>query len=251
MRFKILMSNLGYAKGISGSLEHHMKFAYRHFYCTQAVQERVMYQVNGIIERENPDICCFVEIDKGSFSSAHFNQIKALVNERYPYFDIETKYGQKSWLRSFVLTQSKSNAFLAKRPFRHEKIYFNHGAKRLIYKVMIGEDVTLFFAHFSLSKKTRALQLQQIRELVQQTPGEIILLGDFNILTGFQELEPMLKESRMKVISEDHKPTFRFHKQEKVLDLCICTQEIAQKVKLDIIPQPYSDHAALVVEMSV
>jgi endonuclease/exonuclease/phosphatase family metal-dependent hydrolase len=245
----IMMGNLGYLRGIDGSLIQHTRYAYRHFYCPPNIQETCLKQVRHIIELEDPDICCFVEIDKGSADLRNFNQLEALVSEKYSFFDIENKYGLNSRLRTFPLTRGKSNGFLSKKKYDYEKIYFTHGTKRLIYKITVAPNVTLFFAHFSLKKLVRVQQLEQVRQLIKDTPGDVIFLGDFNIHTGFGELAPLLHENNLVIMNKEDEPTFRFHKTMLPLDLCICSQEISGRLSLKIIPQPFSDHEALVLTL--
>lgn len=246
----IFMGNLGYLRGINGYLSHHFRYAHRHFYCSRMVQEACLKQVIHIIEQEQPDICCFVEIDKGSANAKSFNQLEALVTDQYPFFDIENKYGPLSRLRKLPLTSGKSNGFMSKKKLAYEKIFFTHGTKRLIYKVAIRQDITLFFAHYSLKKATRIRQLLQTRDIVKETPGEVILLGDFNIHSGFSELDPLLQNSDLVLMNKEDAPTFRFHKSSLPLDLCICSKELAKRAELKIVPQPYSDHEALVLTIN-
>lgn len=250
MKTTIFMGNLGYLRGINGSLAHHVRYSYRHFYCSRAVQEAALQQLAETIRHQNPNICCFVEIDQGAGHARAFNQLERLASEQYAFFDIENKYGPSSRLRSLALTRGKSNGFLARQKIHYEKIYFTHGTKKLIYKLAITHGITLFFAHFSLKKATRMQQLAQIRNLMQETHGEVILLGDFNILGGFDELLPLLHNSNYVLLNERDTPTFRFHTLRLPLDLCICTKTIAQQAHLTIIPQSYSDHDALVVTIS-
>jgi endonuclease/exonuclease/phosphatase family metal-dependent hydrolase len=245
---KILMSNLGYLRGISGTLSHHFMYAHRHVYCSAETQKKYLKQLSTLIELESPDICCFVEIDKGSGNSGSVNQLEALVNDVYPFFDIENKYAKTSRLRRFTFTKGKSNGFLAKKEMPFEKIYFSHGKKRLIYRIEIAKNVTLFFTHFSLKQSIRAQQLLHIKRIVNETKGESIILGDFNILTGFNELAPLLHNNEF-VLLNNNEPTFTFHRSKKVLDLCICSSSLAPKTNLKIIPQSFSDHAALLVEI--
>jgi endonuclease/exonuclease/phosphatase family metal-dependent hydrolase len=247
--FKILFSNLGYARGISGRLAEHIRHAHRHFYCSPAVQQRSLALLNTLIVEERPDLCCLVEVDKGSLPSANFNQLAALVNETYPFFDVENKYGERSFLRSFVLTSGKSNAFVAKVRHDFEKLFFTCGVKRLIYKVRVEGGVTVFFAHFSLKREIRARQILEARTLLHATGGNAMFLGDFNILTGLEEIAPMLDEGKFVLLNRADEPTFFFHRQQKVLDLCICSKDFANSVALKVVPQAYSDHAALVVEI--
>lgn len=245
----ILMSNLGYLRGINGCLAHHFRYAYRHVYCSRNVQEACIRQVMGIIAEANPDICCFVEIDKGSAKLGKFNQLEALASEQYGFFDIENKYGPLSRLRTLPLTRGKSNGFLSKTKYPYAKIFFTHGTKRLIYKITLEPHVTLFFAHFSLKKVTRMQQLIQVGEIVKETPGEVIFLGDFNIHSGFGELAPLLDDNNLVLLNREEEPTFRFHKTYLPLDLCLCSRGLMDRLQLKIIPQPYSDHEALLLTL--
>jgi endonuclease/exonuclease/phosphatase family metal-dependent hydrolase len=246
--YRVLFSNICYARDINGCLTHHLLYAHRHIYCSPAVQEKALQQVKKLIEREDPDLCCFVEIDKGSFPSSNFNQLEKLMNEKYTHFDIENKYAKESPLRSFAITKGKSNAFLAKEALSFQKIYFTRGTKRLIYKLQLAGDITLFFAHFSLKKIVRESQLQQVKRLMQEVRGEAIFLGDFNIMTGLEEIAPLL-HSNFVLVNREDKHTFTFHKRTMLLDLCICTRALAARLDLQVIPQPYSDHAALLLDI--
>lgn len=246
---KILLSNLGYARGINGCLIHHMRYAHRHVLCSELVQRQSLDQLAAIMQYEEPDICCFVEIDKGSFDTRSFNQLEHLLTDDYPYFDVENKYGESSILRTLAFTRGKSNAFIAREPHPFEKVYFDHGTKRLIYKIHFAKEITLFFAHFSLKKAVRQQQLLQTRDLMRDTEGEVIFMGDFNVLSGLEELAPLRDEGLM-LINKPDAPTFTFHMRRLVLDLCLCTPGVAARTSLRIIPQPYSDHAALLAEVA-
>ncbi|MGE3622946.1 MAG: endonuclease/exonuclease/phosphatase family protein [Bdellovibrionales bacterium] len=249
VRHKIFFSNLGYARGLSGRLAEHLLYAYRHFYCSPLIQKEALRQLAELIAREEPDICCLVEIEKGTPNRKKLNQLEALINETYPNFDIENKYGEKSLLRSFNFTSGKSNAFLAKRKHVFEKLYFTRGVKRLVYKIHVDENLTLFFAHFSLKKTIRAWQLIEARNLMRAVEGEVIFLGDFNILSGFGEIVPLLDGGRFVLLNREEHPTFFFHKHQKILDLCICSRGVAGRAELSVLPQPYSDHAALLLNI--
>ena len=246
----IFMGNLGYLRGINGCLGQHVRYAYRHIYCSPAAQSASLSQLVALIEKENPDICCFVEIEKSLSEATLYPRLEKILMQHYPYFDIENKYGETSYLRHLPLSRSKSNGFLSKTPVAHEKIYFRSGTKRLIYKLQINPNLTLFFAHFSLKQKTRILQIEQFREIIHSTPGEIILLGDFNIHSGFKELAPLLDAGRLILMSQENQPTFRFHRTRLPLDICLCSHHIAAHAELRIIPQPYSDHDGLLLNIS-
>lgn len=243
------MSNLGYLRGINGRLFEHFRYLHRHIHCSADVQKRALKQLKHLIDAEDPDICCLVEIDQGSADSAHFNQLEGLASEAYPFSDIENKYGRTSMRRYLPRSKGKSNAFMAKQDLPHEKLFFTHGTKRLIYKIGLPSGITLFFTHFSLKHVVRARQFREVRQLLAETPGDSIFLGDFNIFRGFQELAPLLQGNNLHLLNREGDHTFTFHRFQKTLDLCLCTQSLVPRVNLRIIPQPFSDHAALLVEV--
>src|SRR5690606_25462638 len=126
-------------------------------------------------------------------------------------------------------------------------IHFTHGVKRLIYKLKLRQDLTLFFAHFALKRRVREKQLLQVDQLIESTPGNIIFMGDFNLLDGLSELDPLLQGKTMTLLNRPEEYTFTFHKRQLVLDVCICTPALAERSVLHVVPQPYSDHAALLL----
>ncbi len=245
---KIIFSNLGYAKGISGALWQYVMRIDRQFYMRPSMQRRVLAQFREIIDDERPDMCCLVEVDRGSFHSGYMNQLQALMCEHYCFYDIADKYGEESLISALPFHRGKSNAFIARRDFPFQRLYFKHGSKRLIYKMDIAPDIRLFFAHFSLQYDVRVLQFEEMRRLVQETGKEVVILADFNIMRGFSELEPLLRHTDLRLLNREDEPTFRFHKRQLALDLCLCSASLAERVQLRIIPQMFSDHAAVVVE---
>jgi len=248
---KIIFSNLGYAKGISGSLLHHLRYLGRHLYTSPFAQNAVLKQFRKIIEDEVPDVCCLVEVDQGSFHSAYYNQIRALMDDVYHFHDVAHKYGERSWLNHAPLHRGKSNALLARAIYPFKRLYFSYGSKRLIYRVDLPQNTTLFFAHFSLQRKVRALQMVEMRALALACNGPVIILADFNIMQGFQELRPLIEGTDLTVLNDENVPTFTFHRRTMALDLCICSQQLAAQAQLKVVPQPFSDHAALLVEVPI
>jgi endonuclease/exonuclease/phosphatase family metal-dependent hydrolase len=246
---KILFSNIGYAKGIDGTLQQHFSRLGRHLYCDLPVQRQALAQLKAIIDTEKPDICCLVEIDRGSFHSAYFNQVMDLIDDNYPYHDIADKYGENSLIGKLPFHRGKSNAFLSKQKLSFDRLYFSHGTKRLIYKLSLSDDITVYFAHFSLQRKVRLKQFQELRSLIAEAHGESIILADFNIMQGFKELDPLLEKSDLEVLNKEDEHTFKFHKRELALDLCVCSKNLARRTTIKVIPQPFSDHEALLVSV--
>lgn len=248
--WKILMSNLGYARGLNGSLGHHLRYAHRHIYCSKSTQEKVLREFKQIILREQPDLCCLVEIDKGGFFSANLNQIEALLDPHYHFHDIANKYGSKKGFSFLPVIASKCNAFFAHRPLEFERIYLARGFKRLVYKIQLEPELTLFFAHFSLKREVRLRQFVELGELLKKLNSDAIVMGDFNILTGLEEIGPWMEEAGLVLLNDPKETTFRFHNQRKLLDLCFCSAPLKARARLRVLEQHYSDHAALMLEVN-
>jgi endonuclease/exonuclease/phosphatase family metal-dependent hydrolase len=247
--YKILMSNIGYARGINGCLSQHLLKAHRYLYCSRKTQHAILAQLKKIIDKEKPDLGCLIEIDKGSFHLGQMNQLQALVDDYYPHFDIENKYGTNPSQRYMPGAEGKCNAFFSHQPVAYEKIYFVHGTKRLIYKLEITADITLFFTHFSLKRNVREKQFIELGELVNEVKGQVIVLGDFNIFSGFIELSPLIKATGLKLLNKEDQHTFTFHRNKLALDLCLSSAKV--KADLKIIEQPFSDHAALLLTLEL
>lgn len=248
---RIFFSNIGYAKGIDGTLWQHFCRAGRHLYCSVPLQQQVLGQLRAILSEKRPDICCLVEVDRGSLHSAYYNQMDFLLQDTdYPFHDIADKYGVNNWLSRMPLHRGKSNAFLSRQELPFERLYFAKGSKRLIYKIQMEGNICLFFAHFSLNGAIRQLQFQELNRHIRTCPGEVMVMADFNIMQGFSELAPLLEGTDLKILNDEKNHTFRFHRRALALDLCLCSESLAARTRLSIIPQPFSDHAALLADIA-
>lgn len=246
---KILFSNMGYAKGIDGTLWQHVSRASRHLYCPVPIQTHILGQLKDIMKKEDPDLCCFVEIDQGSFHSAYLNQLQYLVGPEYPFFDIANKYGENSWRRKIPLYGSRSNAFISRKELEFDRLYFRNGTKRLLYRVRLPDNIFVLFSHFSLDRNVRVHQFEEVKAMVDQCPGDVILLADFNIMHGFKELDALTSQTNLRILNDESKSTFQFHRRELALDLCLCSEPLQNRLTLDVIDQPYSDHDALLITL--
>lgn len=250
MPYKILFSNIGYAKGIDGSLSQHLGRFHRHLHCPIPVQQQVMMQIRGLMGEHDPDLCCFVEIEHHPPELSRYSQLEALRGDDYPFHDVADKYGLNNWLSRVPWHRGRCSAFLAKAEAAFERRYFTHGTKRLFYEIAGPDNTAIFFAHFSLQARVRAEQFRELRRLIERSGKDVIVLGDFNIMRGFAELEPLLRDGSLHVLSREDEPTFTFHRYKAPLDLCLCSASLKDRLTVRVIPQPFSDHAALLVDFN-
>ncbi|EKE11696.1 MAG: hypothetical protein ACD_15C00037G0025 [uncultured bacterium] len=236
-KFKILLINLSYCIGVNGFFWQYIAKFHRYIFLPKIVERRILQKLKDIIAKENPDMICLVEIKKGK-------QIKALIDEEYSFYDVKTKYGERSFLRKTPFFYNKGNAFIAKEDFLFKLHYLKSGTKKLVYEIILPNKVSLLLAHFSLNKRARKKQFEAIGKLDLENKKKIIC-GDFNIFKGFTELEALLEKSDLKII--DSSPTFPAYKPSKFLDLFLCTKSIQAKVR--VLDDQISDHLPAILEI--
>lgn len=253
MQHRILVSNLGYARDIDGTLLPHISRGFRHFRTATRIQISSLDAYRAIVQSAQPDLCCMLEIDTGSFTSGWFNQFEYLSDPSYPYRDVCSKYSIDGALSRFILTKGKSNGFMAKRSYAFERLYLSQGSKRLIYRIVLEEGLALFFTHLSLKNNTRSQQLKELRMLADKEAGDVLIAGDFNILAGIDELNIFLGDKQYQLLNNPQQGTFTLFGKHYLLDICVASSRIAAYTKLQIIDQPFSDHDALfiVIEKTV
>jgi endonuclease/exonuclease/phosphatase family metal-dependent hydrolase len=244
---KIFFSNIGYARGIDGSLPEIIRRFRRLIYCYTHEQIDLLNQLKNIIACHNPDLCCLVEIDSEGMMMAKLNQLYEIVDENYPHYDIANKYGEETMAHKLPFLKGKSNAFMARSAYPFERLYFKCGMKRLIYKVDMSDNVAVIFTHFALSYKKRQMQLHEMADYIAKQNKQVILLADFNVLRGFQELKTFLAKTGLVLLNNEDEHTFLFHKNSLALDLCLCSPALEKAINLQIIDQPFSDHQGLLV----
>jgi hypothetical protein len=247
---KVFFSNVGYGRHIDGSYQAHLLYAYRYLYCPPALQRKALAALKTLLHDEQPELCCFVELEQGSLNSGYFNQFQELQDQLYPFGDIANKYGPLPAKRFAPISMGKSNGFLCKRDVPFERLYMANGVKRLVYSIQYAPDVTVIFAHFSLKKSVRAHQFQEISAMVANAATDVLILGDFNIFSGVSEVQAMIDRTGLKVLGDGMLNTFRLGHMKMCLDLALATPDLARRCHVRILDQPFSDHDAVVVEWS-
>ncbi|MBY0355297.1 MAG: endonuclease/exonuclease/phosphatase family protein [Rickettsiales bacterium] len=244
---RILFSNLGYARQIDGSLRQHVQGITRHFSCPTDVQQVALQALRVLLHVHQVDIACLAEIDAGSSNNHHFNQLHYLRDATYRFSDVSNKYGNESALRNVALSRGKSNGWLSRFPLQFERRYLSSGTKRLVYFMYPPDSPPIVFGHFSLRAATRQAQFKEIAQWIRQLGRDVILLGDFNNYRGEAELAPLLDGGHLRLLGGGLH-TFNFSGYQATVDLCLASDAIASQLHVQVIPQHFSDHHALLVE---
>ncbi len=243
--------NVDYFRGMDGSFSGQVLYGYRYLYCPLKVQAACFQEFQKVIEREKPDLCCLLEVDRGSLNDAYTDQIQRLEDDEYRYGDGENKYSPTFRWRNNPFLVGKSNGFIAEKKYRFEKRYLKHGIKQLVYVIQLERGMTLILVHLTpFSEEVRRKQIEEIREMAAGFP-EVIICGDFNILGGLDEVQALLEDSNLVLMNRADDKTYPTYRPKFFLDLIVCSKDIASRSKLRVLTDcRLSDHLPVVFEVS-
>ncbi len=238
--FRVLLMNVGYATGLDGSMRSYLLQWYRYLYTPQKIIRKVRQSIYSLLNRENPDLCCFVEIHRKHGFVPHPHAYTSHINN---------KYGRFSLLRYLPFFRDNCNGFFSHHQLKFQIRYFKNGSKKLIYDIDIGNGMSLFLVHFSLRRDIRRLQFRELKVMLKDRPN-VILCGDFNIFRGTRELHALAEACNLKIINA-HAPTFPAVKPRKALDLFLCPKSLEHVHAQVMGDVQVSDHLPVLLEMVV
>ena len=237
-KFRVLLMNLGYGTELDGSLWGYLTRWYRYLYTPQRIIREVRRSVYALLNRERPDLCCFVEIHHRHGFVPH---------PRAYASHIDNKYGRFSILRHLPFFRDNCNGFYSHRRLHFTKRYFKAGTKKLLYDIDVGNGFSLLLAHFSLRRDTRRRQFRELENIIGNRRN-VILCGDFNIFRGIGELRRLSEDCGLQVV-DAHRATFPTVHPRKTIDLFLCPKRlhsVSARVMEDV---RVSDHLPVMLEV--
>jgi endonuclease/exonuclease/phosphatase family metal-dependent hydrolase len=245
MKRRILVYNIAYGTGSTGSVHNRLLTAHRYLKTNGEHFEKI----SDFIESSNADIVGLVEADAGSYRTGYHNQIADLAARLKHYHFGSVKYGENSFSRNIPILNKQSNALLTRDLSVESKLHFlSRGMKKLVIEVDIN-NVKVFVVHLSLRKAVRDRQLTLLADLIpSNTP--VIVAGDFNTMSGSEELENFMLETGLINPNRAELPTYPAWKPKKQLDYLLHSREIVPEYFA--VPQvDYSDHLPLIMDFKV
>lgn len=239
---KILLLNLGYETGLSGSMREYITQSWHYLHTPNQVLQSIHKGFQMLIERTQPDVCCLLEV--------HHDPAIMRTLQAYHCKHIDPKYGRRSILRRLPLFRDNCNAVFTvdRLPCRERELV--HGTKKLLYDVTIAPECSLFVGHFSLNAAVRKQQFDEIAELVEERTSAIVC-GDFNDYGGIGELKPLLRTTGMKIVRPTTLNTFPACHPRRALDLFLCTPNITH-VSAEVLTDVHlSDHLPVMLTVKI
>ncbi|KQT86264.1 endonuclease/exonuclease/phosphatase family protein [Aurantimonas sp. Leaf443] len=245
---RIVYANLGYSRAIDGSLRHHVGRLHHHLYTPLSAQRQSLSYVRQRIEALDPDLCCLVEIDRGSPTNRYFDQFPELHGGSFGTARIDGKYGADTKLRRLSPSFGKSNAFFSRESVEASARYLAVGKKRLVYDIDLA-GIRVLLVHFSLRYRVRTVQIAEVRTWLAEREGPTVVIGDFNAFRGPRELEPLLDGGTLFHANATAGPTFRLGPWRAALDTCLLSSDLKDRFSIEVIDQPFSDHQMLKIDI--
>lgn len=240
---KLMIYNIAYGTGAPGTMLENISTGYRYLRASAHHLERL----TKFIHSENPDIVGLLEVDTGSYRTASMNQVESIASSLNHYHQSSVKYAGGSFGRKMPILRNQANAVLTREPVDQNVFhFFDTGFKRLVIEVDYG-GITFFLVHLSLRKRVRRNQLLMLAELIGDR-HHVIVGGDFNALSGNDELREFRGILGLKSANSAGLPTFPSWRPRKELDFILHSNDITLK-DFSIPDARFSDHLPLIVDI--
>ena len=254
---KLICYNIEYCEGMEGLWYQYLQF-WKIFFPPKNLDQQIVDE----LKRLSPDILALVEVDTGSFRAKKDEVVFFEKKLGMKSFVEKIKYPFKGWLKLFhyiPILNKQANAIIAKKKFHNVRYHlFNEGTKRVVieatYSISKKVKITLLLAHLALGKRTRALQIEELTNIVNSIKKPVILMGDFNTFQGKEEMKKLMQKTHLKDrLNLDNysvrltQPTWHPRKR---LDYVLVSKQIKVK-QYKVLNYPFSDHLPLFVEFNV
>lgn len=250
---RLILYNIQYCAGGKGGIIEYLKF-WKLLFPPMYID----YVIANELKKYNPDIIGLIEVDTGSVRSRKKNTVTFFKN----YLEFRgkaehTKYikeGFSGFFGKLPIARKQANAVISKEKIAKIKYHsLNKGTKRIVIEAKFDfpKEFTVLLVHLSLGSKARTYQIAEIIKIVNKIEGPVILMGDFNIFKGVDEIKPLLNSTKLNYMMTKKKaytqPTI---KPKKALDLILTSDKIKVK-NYEILGLKYSDHLPVMIDFDV
>jgi len=211
---------------------------------------RILEQITGFIEKEDPEVVGLIEVDTGSVRTGMINQAEHVASKLGHYTAYQCKYGASSINHRVPIVRMQANALLAAPQITGERFhYFDAGIKRLIIELELDE-VCIFLVHLSLKFRHRQYQLRTLHDLIIQSRKPVIIAGDFNTFWGTHEIYLFMRASGLR--SANTQGLFSYPARNPRIELDFILVSAGIRVDDFRIPDVrFSDHRPLICDFSL
>ena len=237
-----MIFNAGYFSGITGPSAEYLYKAHRIIFRKMFVQTEIPKRLASLIESVKPDILFLSEIR----NDKNIVPIKNLFAKHL----IDVKYKPGSIYNFLPFFGGNCNGVFLRGSFPIHKFFVRNGSKKLVYRIDITDNFSIFFSHFSFLKRTRHKQLSEIAHLAKQKQHAVIA-GDLNIFNGIKKLEKVLGKANLSVVNNLAYKTFPSRNPVFAIDMFLTSPSV-KPAQIEVLNNVFlSDHLPVVAEFKL
>lgn len=218
MRF--VLYNVRYATGTG--FRFHLPFPFAGFF--RRTGRRISALAN-YFRSLCPDILGLVEIDSGSYRTAHASQADILASRLGQHAACRAKYAPRSLPAHIPLLRRQANACLCTTHPNARYHFLHRGVKRLVIELRLPR-ISLFLVHLALGRRARAAQLDELARLIRRAARPCIVAGDFNAFAGRAELARFMHTLNLSSANAHDEPTYPAKSPRLQLDYILHSPQI-------------------------
>ena len=248
----LICYNIEYCEGMDGIWYHYLKL-WNIFFPPKKLEARLLEALSNL----KPDILALVEVDTGSIRTKRKDKVQFIKQQlKLKDFVAIVQYPFKGWLKLFhkiPILNKQANALVSRYKFQNVKYHIlNEGTKRMVIEASVKcpKKVTLLLAHLALGRRARAKQLNELVKVVNSIGNPVILMGDFNTFNGVEEINGILKNTKLKDMVKLEKKSLHYTEPAKNpkrrLDYILTSPELAIN-NYSILNFHFSDHLPVMV----
>lgn len=207
-------------------------------------------RISDYLDSLDADVVCLCEVDGGSYRHGSHCQAERMASKSGRDHVFVNKYGRDSMVRRLPILSNQGNAVLSSLPIvASRERFFSRGIKKACLEVEF-DGFYVLLAHLSLGKKARTVQLRELAGHCRMLEKPVILGGDFNLLSGPEELQPLFENTGMRDADTLKRPTFPSQRPGMRLDYVLASEEI-EIHRLEVPRVKFSDHLPIVCDLEI
>lgn len=247
---KILSCNVNYFLGFTGTPWDFAAHAYRGLIGGSTVERTMRSRFVELMEAEEPDVACLLEVDQGSMRTETEGQTERLARtlaehgHRYGARS-DPKYGPDKLVGHLPVFRYMANGVLWKGDADITPHYLPPGTKQLVHRVRT-DDLTVYALHLPIIRHYRRKQLSGLADLIGEEEENVVVCGDFNTYWGDRELTALTDRTDLQVhVPGKTSPTAH---PILTLDLFLASRNL-DVTRCDTLDVHVSDHLPAVMEV--
>jgi endonuclease/exonuclease/phosphatase family metal-dependent hydrolase len=237
---KVVSFNIEFCASVTRGYWQYLEFIWKYFL---PHHREAIYEIVDVINDEKIDIATFTEMEGESYRTHHLSLINTVSEMTY------LKYNRFFSVNQLSKIGNRGNAIATRYEIiSSENIKLKTSMENRylsVSKVDInGSIITVLTTQLALGKESRANELSQIAEIINETTGPIIFTGDLN--TQAEEELNIIKHTRLKRIETTD--TFPSWKPKRRIDYIFYSPDF-------VVVQSYvedktiaSDHLPIIAE---